>query len=70
MFDGKRFLPLMGIPIAKMLFSRTLFADCDPEPRSLKKNIGVSSASHGPLLVDPAHCMIVVRQWMRCSSAE
>ena len=36
----------------------------------LKKNIGVSSASHGPLLVDPAHCMIVVRQWMRCSSAE
>src|ERR1700751_1347356 len=31
-FDGKRFLPLMGIPIAKILFSRTLFADCDPEP--------------------------------------
>src|ERR1700752_1430444 len=32
MLEGKRFLPLMGIPIAKMLFSRTLFADCDPEP--------------------------------------
>src|SRR6476646_7058204 len=30
--DGNRFLPLIGIPIAKMLFSRTLFADCDPEP--------------------------------------
>src|ERR1700744_4913459 len=31
-FDGKRFLPLMGTPIAKMLFSRTLFADWAPEP--------------------------------------
>src|ERR1700753_1276585 len=31
-FDGKRFLPLMGTPIAKILFSRTLLADCDPEP--------------------------------------
>src|ERR1700733_14897119 len=31
-FDGKRFLPLIGTPIAKMLFSRTLFADWDPEP--------------------------------------
>ena len=32
MFDGKRFLPLTGTPIPKMLFSRTLLADCDPEP--------------------------------------
>src|SRR5271163_697130 len=32
MFDGKRFLPLTGIPIPKMLLSKTLFADCEPEP--------------------------------------
>jgi hypothetical protein len=32
MFEGNRFLPLTGIPIAKMLLSRTLLADCEPEP--------------------------------------
>src|ERR1700722_4986456 len=32
MFDGKRFLPLTGIPMPKMLLSRTLFADCEPDP--------------------------------------
>ena len=32
MFEGKRFLPLTGTPIPKMLFSRTLLADCEPEP--------------------------------------
>src|SRR4051794_29433791 len=32
MLDGKRFLPLTGTPMPKMLFSRTLLADCDPEP--------------------------------------
>src|SRR5580698_4607234 len=31
-FDGKRFLPLTGIPMPKMLLSSTLFADCDPDP--------------------------------------
>ena len=32
MLDGKRFLPLTGTPMPKILFSRTLLADCDPEP--------------------------------------
>ena len=32
MFEGKRFFPLTGTPIPKMLFSRTLLADCEPEP--------------------------------------
>src|SRR5271155_395118 len=32
MFDGKRFLPLTGIPMPKMLLSRTLLADCEPDP--------------------------------------
>ena len=32
MFNGKRFFPLTGTPIPKMLFSRTLFADCEPDP--------------------------------------
>src|SRR5580698_11615452 len=32
MFDGKRFLPLTGMPIPKMLLRSTLFADCEPEP--------------------------------------
>src|SRR5271157_3411394 len=30
--EGKRFFPLAGTPIPKMLFSRTLLADCEPEP--------------------------------------
>ena len=32
MFEGNRFFPLTGTPIPKMLFSSTLFADCDPDP--------------------------------------
>jgi hypothetical protein len=32
MFEGKRFFPLTGTPISKMLFSKTLLADCEPEP--------------------------------------
>ena len=32
MFEGKRFFPLTGTPIPKMLFSRTLLADCEPDP--------------------------------------
>ena len=32
MFEGNRFFPLTGIPIPKMLFSRTLLADCEPDP--------------------------------------
>ena len=32
MLEGKRFLPLTGTPIAKMLRSRMLLADWDPEP--------------------------------------
>ncbi len=32
MFEGNRFLPLTGTPIPKMLFSRTLLADCEPDP--------------------------------------
>ena len=32
MLEGKRFFPLTGTPIPKMLFSRTLLADCEPEP--------------------------------------
>src|ERR1700679_297716 len=32
MFDGKRFLPLTGTPMAKMLRSKMLLADCEPEP--------------------------------------
>src|ERR1700679_1377688 len=32
MFDGKRFFPLTGTPIPKMLFSSTLLADCEPDP--------------------------------------
>src|SRR5271156_6352194 len=31
-FEGKRFFPLTGTPIPKMLFSRTLLADCEPDP--------------------------------------
>src|SRR5271170_2549894 len=31
-FDGKRFLPLTGIPIPKMLLRSTLLADWEPEP--------------------------------------
>src|ERR1700728_538916 len=30
--EGKRFLPLTGTPIAKMLRNRILLADWDPEP--------------------------------------
>jgi hypothetical protein len=30
--EGKRFFPLTGIPIPKMLFSSTRLADCDPDP--------------------------------------
>ena len=32
MFEGNRFFPLTGTPIPKMLFSRTLLADCEPDP--------------------------------------
>src|SRR5664279_331045 len=32
MFDGKRFLPETGMPIWKIVRSRTVFADCEPEP--------------------------------------
>src|ERR1035437_3103072 len=32
MFEGKRFFPLTGTPIPKMLFSSTLLADCEPDP--------------------------------------
>src|SRR4051794_38589216 len=32
MFDGKRFLPFTGTPIWKIVRSRMLFADCEPEP--------------------------------------
>src|SRR5580698_11228758 len=32
MFDGKRFLPLTGMPMPKMLRNRMLLADCEPEP--------------------------------------
>src|ERR1035441_8144538 len=32
MLEGKRFFPLTGTPIPKMLFIRTLLADCEPEP--------------------------------------
>ncbi len=32
MLDGKRFFPLTGTPIPKMLFSSTLLADCEPDP--------------------------------------
>src|SRR5712675_785553 len=31
-FEGKRFLPETGIPIMKMLRSRTLLDDCEPDP--------------------------------------
>ena len=31
-FEGKRFFPLTGTPIPKMLFSSTLLEDCEPEP--------------------------------------
>ena len=30
--EGKRYFPLTGIPIPKMLFSSTRLADCDPDP--------------------------------------
>src|SRR5215467_13037933 len=32
MFEGNRFLPETGTPIWKMLRSKTVLADCDPEP--------------------------------------
>src|SRR5271170_4563476 len=32
MFEGKRFLPLTGTPMRKMLRNSTLLADCDPDP--------------------------------------
>src|ERR1700744_4128705 len=32
MLDGKRFLPLTGMPIPNMLLSSTRLADCDPDP--------------------------------------
>src|SRR5207237_9896337 len=32
MFDGNRFLPETGTPIWKIARSRTVFADCEPEP--------------------------------------
>jgi hypothetical protein len=32
MLEGKRFLPLTGTPIAKILRRRTLLADCEPDP--------------------------------------
>src|ERR1700761_2254190 len=32
MLEGNRFLPETGTPIPKMLFSKTLLADCEPDP--------------------------------------
>src|SRR5271155_5362829 len=32
MLEGKRFLPLTGTPMRKMLRKSTLLADCDPDP--------------------------------------
>ena len=32
MLDGKRFLPLTGIPISNMDCSKIKFADCEPVP--------------------------------------
>src|ERR1700729_3886751 len=58
MLEGKRFFPLTGIPIPKMLLSRTRLADCEPEPftvatwmlKSLmtRLNVGVCSAAELP----------------------
>ncbi len=31
-FDGNRFFPETGTPMRKMLRSRTLLADCEPDP--------------------------------------
>src|ERR1700677_2920673 len=58
MLEGNRFFPLTGIPIPKMLLSRTRLADCEPEPftvatwmlKSLmtRLDVGVCSAAELP----------------------
>src|SRR5271163_3948608 len=58
MLEGKRFFPLTGMPIAKMLLSRTRFADCDPDPLTVatwmlkslmtRLDVGVCSAAELP----------------------
>src|ERR1700677_1811567 len=57
-FEGKRFLPLTGMPMAKMLLSRIRFADCDPDPLTVatwmlkslmtRLDVGVCSAAELP----------------------
>src|ERR1700761_9029618 len=58
MLEGKRFFPLTGIPIPKMLLSRTRLADCDPDPFTvatwilkslmIRLDVGVCSAAELP----------------------
>src|ERR1700722_18731013 len=58
MLEGKRFLPLTGMPMAKMLLSRTRFADCDPDRLTVatwmlkslmtRLDVGVCSAAELP----------------------
>src|ERR1035438_422267 len=54
MFDGNRFLPLTGTPIPKMLFSRTLLADCEPDPFTVATLIVQSLITRSRTLVVPS----------------
>src|SRR5580698_6097025 len=58
MLEGNRFFPLTGIPIPKMLLSRTRLADCEPDPLTVatwmlkslmtRLDVGVCSAAELP----------------------
>src|ERR1700749_2627126 len=66
MLEGKRFLPLTGTPMAKMLRSSTLLADWEPEPltvaiwmlKSLTTGLGGAAGSASPC-ADGAPALVV-----------
>src|SRR5580658_6854189 len=82
MLEGKRFLPLTGTPMAKILRSRTLLADCEPEPltvaiwmlKSLVTGFGEAAVAVSPC-ADGAPALVVAmgaefpsdRKWKDCS---
>src|ERR1700756_2104597 len=56
MLEGKRFFPLTGTPIPKMLFSRTLLADCELDPFTVDTLMLKSVITRSCALISPCSC--------------
>jgi len=54
-FDGKRFFPLTGTPMPKMLFKSTLLADCEPEPFTVATLMLKSLITRARVLLSPSN---------------